>query len=200
MHATPLPRMTPDEYLAWERAQTEKHDYFRGEIFAMSGASLRHNRLSLRIAGRLESALSGGPCDTFVSDQRVAIDDAHYVYPDVVVACRPHQLKPGRMDTLTQPRVVIEVLSPSTEAYDRGPKLTGYLAIPSLQNLVLVSQRERRLEVYTRESDGGFHYESYGAGSIARLPSIDVFVPLDELYTGIFDLPGEDEPPTPPAG
>jgi Uma2 family endonuclease len=184
--------MAPDEFLAWERAQADRHSYFRGEIFAMAGGSPRHSRLGARVVARLDAALGRTVCETFTSDLRLGLDEEHFVYADAVVVCRPMVLRPGTTDVVTNPRVVVEVLSKGTESYDRGAKQAGYLALASLQHFVLVAQRERRVEVYTREGDGSFRFQVHEAGAIARLSAIDAAIVVDELYEGVFELPGDD--------
>ena len=163
---------------------------FRGDVFAMAGGSPRHSRLASRIIARLDAALGGGACDVHTLDLRLGLDAEHFVYADVVVACRPLALRPGAVDVVTNPRVIVEVLSKSTERYDRGPKQAGYLALPSLEHFVLVSQREPRVEVYTREGDG-FRFRVHEAGGQVRLERIAVTLAVDELYAGVFELPGD---------
>jgi len=191
--------MTPEAFLSWERQQSERHVYCRGEVFAMAGGSLRHSRLACRIGGRLDAALGAGPCSAYQSDLRLGIEGDHFVYADAVVACRPFALRPGTTDVVTNPRVVVEVLSKSTEAHDRGDKQTTYLALASLQHYVLVSQRVARVEVYTREPAGGFHYQEYRAGETIRLPAIDAVIAVDDLYAGAFEVPGDEEAGAAPA-
>lgn len=184
--------LAPDAFLAWEREQRERHVYFHGEVFAMSGGSPRHSLLASRTIARLTAPLAGKPCDVFTGDLRLGIGDEHFVYAGAVVACRPLAFRPGTTDVVTNPVVVVEVLSRSTESYDRGDKQAAYLALPSLRHLVLVSQRSLRIEVYTRESDGSFRFRVHGAGSIVQLPSVGAELDVDELYAGVFELPGGD--------
>ncbi len=184
-------RMSPDAFLAWEREQLGRHVYLRGEVFAMAGGSPRHSLLTSRAIVRLAFAFEGKPCDVHTSDLRLGIADEHFVYADAVVVCRPITLRPGTTDVVTNPVVVIEILSKSTEAYDRGEKQASYLALPSLKHLVLVSQREPRVEVYTREGAGVFRFRVHGAGSRVPLEGVGVEIGVDELYAGVFELPGE---------
>lgn len=187
------PKMTPDEFLAWEREQlVERHIYFHGEIFAMSGGSPRHSRLAARTIELLGTVLGRGPCAGFTSDLRLALDDAHFAYADVVVICGPLALRPGTKDVATNPAAVFEVLSKSTESYDRGEKLNAYLTLPSLQHGLLVSQRAARVEIYTRDPAGGFHYQAYGPGETVPLDRIGANLSVDDLYAGVFELPGDD--------
>lgn len=184
--------MSPDAFLAWEREQRDRHVYFRGEIFAMSGGSPRHSLLGSRMIVGLAAPLAGKPCDVHTADLRLGIRDDHFVYADAVVACRPLTFRPGTTDVVTNPVVVVEVLSKSTESYDRGEKQAAYLALPSVRHFVLVSQREPRVEVYTRESDGSFRFRVHEAGGTVRLDGIGAEIAIDELYEGAFELPGDD--------
>lgn len=183
--------MTPDEFLAWEREQPERHHYVRGEVFAMAGGSLRHNHLAARMIMGIGPHLRGGPCDIQTSDCRLGVWNDHFVYADAVVLCRPIALRPGTTDVVVNPTVVIEIVSKSTESYDRGDKQAAYLALPSLRHFVLVSQRDRRIEVYTRQDDGSFRFDVRGAGGTVRLEAVGVEVAVDEIYEGAFDLPGD---------
>jgi Uma2 family endonuclease len=185
----PIPGLSPDDFLAWEREQTEKHLYVEGEVFAMAGGSPRHNRLSARIIGQLERSLND-PCASFTSDQKIGLGD-DFVYADAVVICGPLILRPGTSDVATNPTVVVEVLSRSTEAYDRGGKQKGYLSTPTLHHFVLVSQREERIELYTRQRDGSFRFDVIGTGGTANLDHVGVSLPVDALYANVFELPGD---------
>ena len=184
--------MTPEAFLAWERDQSERHLYFRGQIFAMAGGSPRHSLLASRMITEIGVALRGQPCDVHTSDLRLGLSDSHFVYADAVVACRPLSLRPGSKDVVLNPRVVIEVLSKGTEAYDRGEKQAGYLALPSVEHFVLVSQREPRVEVYSRESDGAFRFRVYELGSTVHLDRIGVSIVMADLYADVFELPGDE--------
>jgi len=179
----------PDEFLAWEREQTERHVYFRGEVFAMSGGTPRHSALSATILSLLR--LPKGPCHVHTSDLRLGVANDHFVYADAVMVCGPVELRPGTTDVLTNPSVIVEVLSKSTEAYDRGEKQAAYLALPSLRHFLLVSQRELRVEVYTREADARFRYDIHRAGARVLLTEPTVSFAVDELYDGMFALPGD---------
>lgn len=184
--------VSPEAFLSWERAQVERHVYFRGQVFAMAGGSPRHSLLGSRIITEVGAFLRGKPCDVHASDLRLGLSDQHFVYADAVVACRPLSLRPGTSDVVLNPRVVVEVLSKSTESYDRGAKQAGYLSLPSLEHFMLVSQREPRVELYTRQNDGAFRYQVYAAGSTVHLERIGVTLNVDELYRGAFELPGDD--------
>ena len=184
--------MSPDEFLAWEREQRERHHYVRGEIFAMAGGSARHSFLGAEVIGLLRQGLLGGKCNAHTADLRLGVANDHFVYADAVVVCPPMTFRAGTTDVVTNPSVVVEVLSKGTEAYDRGEKLAGYLALASVQHIVLVSQRERRVETYARQEDGSFRFEVLAAGHTLSLERIGVKISVDELYAGAFDVPGDD--------
>lgn len=183
--------MSASEYLAWERTQSERHEYVHGEVFAMAGGSPRHNALAAAVIGDLRSELRGGPCRVLSSDQRiVARDGEHYVYPDVSVVCGPVELAKDTHDVLTNPWAVFEVLSRSTEPYDRGDKWASYRQIPSLSHYLLVSQASPRIEWFRRQSDGAWRYEVVELGGRISL-SGEISLTIDSIYDGIFDLPTE---------
>jgi Uma2 family endonuclease len=184
--------MEPDEFLAWERDQRERHAYFRGQIFAMAGGSLRHSLLASRMIQLLGATLRDKPCDVHTSDLRLGLDPRHFVYADAVVVCRPFELRAATTDVVTNPSVVIEVLSKSTEAYDRGDKQASYLALASLKHYVLVSQREARVELYTRQDDGSFRFTVHGPGMTMGLEKPQLTLSVDDIYAGCFELPGDD--------
>ena len=183
--------MTPDAFLAWERGEPERHFFVRGEVFAMAGGSPRHSALAARVIGQLSRSLSGMPCDVHTSDLRLAIADDQFVYADAVVVCRPIAMRAGSSDVVTNPSVVVEVLSRGTEAYDRGDKQAAYLGLQSIKNLVLISQREVRVEVYSRRESGGFHFAVYNGGDAAPIDGIGATLSVADLYAGAFELPGD---------
>ena len=178
----PLPRMTYAQYLELERTSEVKHEYLRGEIFAMAGGSPEHARLAANVIGDLRAALRGRPCAVFTSDARVRIEVTdRATYPDVTVVCGRLEHAPDDPDSITNPVVIVEVLSDATEADDRGEKFAHYRRLASLQEYLLVSQRARRLEVYRRRDDRWVLDEA-GAGETLHLDSIDVALAVDEIY------------------
>jgi Uncharacterized protein conserved in cyanobacteria len=143
---------TPDEYLILERRSEFKSEYFDGEIFAMSGATLAHNRITTNLVMEIGLQLKGKPCQHFMSDMRVGVTArGPYFYPDVSVVCGKPQLRDNTKDCLMNPVVIVEVLSPSTESYDRTQKFTSYQRIATLTDFLLVSQIEPRIEHYSRQ-------------------------------------------------
>jgi Uma2 family endonuclease len=180
--------ITPEEYLEAERRAEEKSEYFDGEIYAMSGASLRHNRLVANLVGTLHSQLRGGPCAALPSDMRVRVPATGlYTYPDVSVVCGEPQLEDAHMDILLNPVVLIEVLSESTEGYDRGRKFEHYRRIASLQEYVLVSQKQPRVEGYRRQGEREWLLtEAVGLEESVELPSVRCVLSLAEVYERVF--------------
>jgi Uma2 family endonuclease len=183
--------LTPEAYLAWERSQEERHFFVGGEVFAMAGGSPRHNRLCARVIAQLEQGLNEGPCGVYTSDQRLGLPNDDFVYADAVVLCTPLALRPGTSDVVTNPRVVVEVLSKSTQTYDRGDKQQGYLSLPSVAHFLLFSQREPRVEMYTRQADEGFRFDVFGPRGVIDLRALGTRLDVDALYAGVFDLPGD---------
>ena len=146
--------LTPRQYLAIERKSEIRHEYHRGEVFAMAGASREHNLVALNIASDFRNQLRDRPCEVYISDMRVRVEATGlYTYPDVVVACGEPRFEDDEVDTLLNPTLIVEVLSPSTEAYDRGKKFLQYRTIPSLSDYVMVAQDEVRVEHYLRQDD-----------------------------------------------
>lgn len=183
--------MTADEYLAWEREQAGKHEFFHGEVFAMAGGTPRHNALGVSIGAELRAVLRSRGCSVLSSDQRLAFPPhERYVYPDVTVICGPPVFQPGTDDVITNPTILVEVLSASTEEYDRGLKWTGYQRIASLTDYLLVAQAEARIEHYRRNSDGSWTYRAAGPGEELVLTGGGTFA-IDAIYAGVLELPGE---------
>lgn len=184
-------RMSAAEYLEWERGQPAKHEFHLGEVFAMAGGSPRHNFLSAAAGAELRGAVRGKRCHVLSPDQRIsARQGERYVYADAVVVCGGVQLEPGTSDVLANPSIVVEVLSPSTETYDRGKKWEAYQRLESLTDYVLVSQTFVRIEHYQREGDRSWRYRSFEAGSTIGLANGGLLA-VDAVYEGAFDLPAE---------
>jgi Uma2 family endonuclease len=176
-------RVTYADYLAAERASAAKHEYLRGEVIAMAGGTPEHGRLAAAVIGELRNALRGHPCAPFSSDVRVRIlATDRTTYPDVSVVCGVLERAPDDPDAITNPTVLVEVLSDSTEADDRGDKFAHYRRIPSLRDYVLVSQRARRIEVFHRDAGGGWLLSEAGPGEEVRLESLDVALGVDAIY------------------
>jgi Uma2 family endonuclease len=147
--------LTPEQYLEIERKAEYKSEYYRGEMFAMAGASLAHNTLVANLIGELHGKLRAGPCRVLPSDMRVRVSATElYTYPDVVAVCGEPRLLGNQMDTLLNPSLLVEVLSPSTEAYDRGRKFEHYQSIESLGEYLMISSDRIHAVLYTRQPDG----------------------------------------------
>lgn len=180
-------RLSEAEYLAIERAADLKSEFFDGAMFAMAGGTVMHSLIAANIIGELCSKLKGGSCKAFTSDLRLKVEATGlFTYPDASVVCGPLQLLPGTDDTLLNPVLVVEVLSRSTEAYDRGEKFQHYRQIPSLQEYILVSQRLPRIEQFLRAADGDWTLRT-AEGSKAKLllPSLQVTLELNEVFAGV---------------
>jgi Uma2 family endonuclease len=155
MSSRPKTYLTPEEYLAIERRNEYKSEYIDGEMVAMTGASRRHNLITTSITGQLYPQLRGRACESYSGDMRVRIPTTRaYMYPDAVVVCGEPQLEDDYLDALLNPTVLVEVLSESTERYDRGRKFGFYRTIESLAEYVLVAQDECRVEQYAKQPDG----------------------------------------------
>lgn len=177
------PRYTFTEYLdIEERSSAIKHEYVAGEVYAMAGGSVGHSALSTALAGLLGAHLRGGPCRAHGPDLRLRITATDVAtYADASVVCDPVGRDPNSPTHVTNPRVVVEVLSPSTERYDREQKRLYYQSIDALQEYVLIAQDRRRVEVWRRDGDGWRHTTA-SQGERAALPSIDFEMEVDKLY------------------
>ena len=175
--------LTPEEYLAFERKATTKHEYLNGQIVAMSGASFAHNFLTMNVANQFYNQLIGGECRVAASDMRVKVSQIDsYFYPDVVVVCGEPRAEDDTFDTLLNPVVIVEVLSLSTEVYDRGKKFEHYQQIASLTDYILISQDEVHVEHYCRQGSGWLRSEFRGLEDVLSLVSIDCELRLQDVY------------------
>lgn len=181
-------RFTAQEYLALERTADHKSELINGEIYAMAGASFAHGRIALNVATALNRQTANTPCQTVGSDTRVEIaPTGAFVYPDVTVVCGEPAFREGaRPDTLTNPTLIVEVLSESTEAFDRGEKFAHYQRLESLQEYVLVSQTGPRVERFARQPDGQWLLgTAAGLDANVHLASVGCDLPLAEVYDRI---------------
>lgn len=183
-------RLPPAEYLALERSSEIRHEYADGEIFAMTDGTLEHNLIAANIAGELRAALKDRRCFVCPSDMRVKISaSTRYTYPDVSVVFGEPAFEDPRRDTLLNPSVLFEVLSDSSESYDRGEKFAQYRTLPSLTDYVLVDQKQALIEHFSRQADGTWVLRVVGAGQRLELPSIGCELADDEVYLKVFDRP-----------
>src|SRR5579859_1008842 len=190
------PTYTPEEYLAHERQAAYKSEYLAGQIVAMSGVSWEHSLITGNLLTVLHGQLRDRPCTVHASDLRVKVR-AHgmYTYPDLVVVCGAPQFEDAHVDTLLNPTIIVEVLSPSTEAYDRGAKFGYYRALPSLQEYLLVAQDQMLLEHYRRADASWVLTATTDSAAVVRLPAIGCDLPLAEVYRKV-NWPATNAPDT----
>jgi Uma2 family endonuclease len=178
--------ITPEEYLALERAATYKSEYRDGEIYSMSGASRPHNLIVANLSRLIGNQLVDRACELYIAEMRVWVQrTGSYCYPDLVVVCGEPRMEDQAFDTLLNPTLVIETLSPSTESYDRGVKFADYREIESLSDYVLVSQDKILIERYTRQGDSWVLTIYNQAEGILRLPSIGCELGLRDIYAKV---------------
>ncbi|MDR2155747.1 MAG: Uma2 family endonuclease [Burkholderiaceae bacterium] len=180
--------MTAEEFLAWEVGQTERHDFVDGEVFAMAGAEDRHVTVSGNIYIALRQHLSGTPCRAFITDMKVATaDDRSFFYPDVIVTCS----LVDRQSPLVkrEPTLIVEVLSPSTAAYDQGTKFAHYRQITTLREIAFIDLDDRRTEVYRKGADGLWVLHSFGKGADVQFASVDLTITAAALFADVDDVP-----------
>ncbi len=181
--ARAIRRYTPAEYLALERAAEYKSEYIDGHIVAMSGVTRQYDRIAGDTFASLHAQLGDGPCEIFSSDPRVtSVVTGRYTYPDVSVVCGDAEFEDDQLDTLLNPAVIIEVLSPSTEAYDRGSKFAGYRSIPSLREYVLIAQDRPSVEHYLRQGEQWLLTAATDLDASVALPTIGCELRLAEVY------------------
>jgi Uma2 family endonuclease len=178
------PRFTPEEYFAWEEQQLEKHEYIGGEVYAMTGGTVNHSEIAVNFVSLLRSHLRGSGCKTLNSDCRLNIvgtDD--YTYPDISVTCDDRDKNTTKY--ITYPCLLVEVLSPSTEAYDRGGKFRMYRQNPVLQDYVLVSVEKIEVDLYRKTESGSWEIINYQAGDTIELRSVNLTFPIEQIYQDI---------------
>ncbi len=174
-----------EEYLATERASQEKHEWYQGECFAMAGGTRWHNMLAGKLYSAFVQRLAKNKCTPYMTDFRLFIEtQQHYVYPDVMVVCDEKAYIAD--DMANDATIIIEILSPSTETYDRGRKFLHYQSLPSLREYILISQQAIQVEIFRRKSHGKWEYECLtNEADILTFEAIDCAIPLDMLYQNI---------------
>ena len=185
MALQPKPHLSFDEWLEGERASLEgRSEYVAGEVFAMTGASVEHNAIVANIVSELRTQMKGRPCHVYANDLKVRIRTADAgKYPDLIALCGEHEFQDGRRDVVLNPSLIVEVLSDSTEAYDRGNKFAIYRQIPSLREYLLVSQHRVLVELYSRGDDGRWTLSDYFAlTDSVPLASVGCTLALAEVY------------------
>ena len=177
--------MSPSEYLEWEEQQDIKYEYINGEVFAMTGGTIPHTTIALNLASGLKNHLRGGNCRPFMADAKVGIsENGPFTYPDVVVSCHPKDKK--AINFIQFPSLVVEVLSQSTEAYDRGGKFQLYRQIPTLQEYVLISADKVGLDCFRLNDRGLWELHPFVEGNEVYLVSVDFRFPLSLVYEDVF--------------
>jgi Uma2 family endonuclease len=186
-----FPQLTPEEYFAWEEEQLEKHELINGQVYAMSGGSVNHSRIAIRFTTMVDTHLDASSCITGNSDLKVKIVDTNnYTYPDVSVTCDDRDKTTPNY--FTYPCLIIEVLSPSTESYDRSGKFRMYRKNPNLQDYLLVSSNAIEMDLYHKNEAGDWLIINYQAGDTVELKSINLSFPIEQIYRNL-DLIPESE-------
>lgn len=177
------PTMDIEEYFELEEHNPDtRYEYFDGYVYMMSGGSANHATIGGNIYTMLRSLLRGGPCRVYNSDMKVRVSETRYFHPDVTVTCDARDR--GNTDLIQSPRLIIEVLSPTTEARDRGRKLQSYLACPSIEQYLLVDARSMRIETYKKERDRWI-YDAFEADDEVELPTLDISFPVVDAYEDV---------------
>jgi len=189
MSSQPVPLLTPDQYLEQERLVPERHEYIEGEMVAMGGGSPAHSRIAANVIRHLPLP-KGSTCQIFTSDLRVSVHWSRLItYPDVTIICGKPEYADEKRDTVTNPSLLVEVLSPSTESHDRGRKADLYRFIPSLREFLLIGQEPVMIDHYRRLPDGTWQIVALREMSdVLQLDSVGCSFPVAEVYEGIGDL------------
>jgi Uma2 family endonuclease len=179
-----FPHFTPTEYLEWEEQQEFRHEYIDGEVYAMTGGTLNHSAIAGNFHNILKNHLRGSGCKVFNSDAKVQVLESNsYLYPDISVTCDDRDRRATKF--ISYPCLIVEVLSPTTEAYDRGDKFALYRRSTTLQDYVLVSTNMMRVDLYQRNERGRWEILSYDAADTIELPSVNLSVPVVQFYEDI---------------
>jgi Uma2 family endonuclease len=181
------PPLTPEQYLEAERKAEYKSEYFNGETFAMAGASRRHNLITGNVAATIYRQIRKRPFEAYISNMRLKVSESGlYTYPDVVVVCETPEFDDEHHDTLLNPSLIVEVLSETTEAYDRGKKFESYRTIASLSDYLLMAQDKRRIEHYVRQQENRWLFSEYkDPKAVFRIAAPDCEIRLEEVYEKI---------------
>lgn len=183
-----------EDFMVWEAEQAERHEYLNGEVFAMTGARDAHNTIALNVASQLRAALRGSPCRAFIADMKLRVDAADAVfYPDLMVTCDPRDRGPEADTAKRHPSLLVEVLSDSTAAYDRGRKFERYRLIESLREVLLIEQDRRHIDLFRREADDRWVLESFGPDGELQLASLDVKLTLESIYEDVDITPRSEQ-------
>jgi len=178
------PSMTPSDYLAWEPQQPQKYEYLNGQAYAMTGGSIPHNDIAINLIALLKPHLRGSPCKINASDAKVCVNPQNaYFYPDLVVTCDPRDR--GAIEALRYPCLIIEVLSPSTDSYDRGQKFRHYRRLTSLKEYILISSDRIAVDRFCLNDRQKWELTSYEAGDLVELSSIALSLPIEQIYENV---------------
>lgn len=180
---SPLPKLTLEDYLRWENEQPERHEFYRGEVFAMVGGRRVHGRVVANLSRAIGNALSGSPCQVFAEGMKVQPTDDAVLYPDVFVTCDADDLRTEMI--FRSPTLVIEVLSPTTQGYDRSQKFALYRRIATLREYALVDPETRRIEVFRPGADGLWSLHDMSDGASLLLASVGCEIPVAEVFAGV---------------
>ena len=183
MNALPQAKLTLDAFLAWENAQPERHEFHRGEVFAMVGARRTHGTVVGNLMREIGNRLKGSPCRAFTDGMKIQIADDTILYPDVFVTCDKADLATDMI--FRAPTVVFEVLSPSTQAYDRSQKFALYRRLPALKEYVLIDPETRRVEAFRVDANGLWYLHDMSEGTLLFVPALAIELPLAEVFDGI---------------
>ncbi|MBU6404516.1 MAG: Uma2 family endonuclease [Proteobacteria bacterium] len=179
----PLEKMSLQAFLDWENQQPGRHEFYRGEVFAMVGARRVHGIVVGNVFAALKSRLRGRPCQAFVESMKVRVADDAVFYPDVFVTCDARDLRTEMV--FEHPVLIVEVLSASTQAFDRGAKFAAYRGLDSLREYVLIDPDTRGVEVFRRNERGLFELHDQGGAAVLTLASVDAGIPMDEVFEGM---------------
>ena len=189
-HYWPM-RMTVEEYLKLDESSTDvRYEYLDGQVYAMAGGTADHSTLKINVVIALRTRLGKGPCRVYDTDMQVQLANTRYVYPDATVTCNAEDML-GDSTRIYSPRIVIEVLSPSTERRDRTKKLAAYQQCPTLQEYVLIDYTHQCVEIYRRQ-DWGWSYHRFIPDHEVELATLNLHIPFSELYN-LTNIPEEDE-------
>ena len=179
-------KITQEEYLEWESNALQKHEYYRGELFAMAGASVRHNVIAKNLMIGIGMRLRGKHCQPYGSDLRIHIpENTLFTYPDISIICRDIVEEETNDDYTIEPAVIIEILSPSTKGYDRGEKFRLYRDIPTLKEYILIDSESIAIEAFRINASGHWELEEYKSlNEVLPIPVVDITIPLHDIYEG----------------
>lgn len=192
----PLAKLSLQDFLAWENQQSEKHEFVQGEVFAMVGARRVHNIVCLNLATALRRQLRGKPCQPFMESAKLQTNDDTLLYPDVFVTCDPQDLRTEQI--FRAPTFIAEVLSPSTQAYDRGVKFTLYRQLASLREYLLVDPDTREVQLFRRGAEGLFTLHDLTGAAQVSFTSLGCGISAVELFEGLTPEGAADSPATEP--